>query len=173
MKKILSTITIISLLSSLAIAHDDEIGGIYIGGGLSMESPTWYDSGVAGELNIGLPLMRIGRKGVLSTEAELSYSISSPSKNDIDFTATTFAGYIAYIYDIAPRFYIKPRIGAVYRSYSIDGGIWGDTTNSSYGLAYGVGGGFRLVEQTNLYMNYTMLDGSDLTHLSIGVEYQF
>jgi hypothetical protein len=169
MKKIL---LITTLLLSLVIAHNDEIGGIYIGGGLSVESPTWYDSGIAGELNIGLPLKRFG-KGVLTTEAELSYSLSSPSKNDIDFTATTLGGYIAYIYDIAPRFYIKPRIGVVYRSYSIDGGIWGDDTNSNYGLAYGVGGGFRLIEQTNLYMNYTMLDESDLTHLSIGVEYQF
>jgi hypothetical protein len=173
MKTVLSTITLTAIISSTAIAsHDDEIGGIYIGGGVSQESPIWYDSGMAGALNIGLPLLRLG-KGVLTTEAEFTYSLSSPSRNGIDFTATTFAGYATYIYDLAPRFYIKPRIGAVYRSYSIDGGIWGDDTNSNYGLAYGLGGGFRLFEKTDLYMDYTMLDGSDLTHLTIGVQYQF
>ncbi|NEW60057.1 hypothetical protein GSY74_02065 [Sulfurovum sp. bin170] len=172
MKKILSTVTIIAIFSSAVIAHDDEIGGIYIGGGISLESPLWYDSGVAGALNIGLPLIRLGR-GVLTTEAALTHSISSPSRNNIDFTATTFAGYIGYIYDVAPRFYIKPRVGAVYRSYSIDGGIWGSDTNSGYGLAFGLGGGFRLIERTDLYLNYTMLDGSDLTHLTVGFQYQF
>ncbi len=172
MKKILSTVTILTILSSLAIAHDDEIGGIYIGGGVSIESPMWYDSGMAGELNIGLPLLRVA-KGFFSTELELTQSIGSSSKNDIDFTATTLGGYISYIYDIAPRFYIKPRFGIIYRKYSIDGEIWGDNSNSNYGFAYGLGGGFRWIEQTNLYINYTMIDNSDLTHLSIGVEYQF
>jgi len=172
MKKIVSTIVLITTLTSTAIAHDDEIGGIYIGGGISQESPLWYDSGLAVDIDVGLPLIRIGR-GVLTTEAELSYSISSPSKNGIDFTATTFAGYLTYIYDIAPRFYIKPRVGAVYKSYSIDGGIWGKDTNSGYGLAYGIGGGFRLIDKTDLYIDYTMLDGSDLTHLTVGIQYQF
>lgn len=172
MKKIISTIALIATLSSTAIAHDDEIGGIYIGGGVSQESPLWYDSGLAGALNVGLPLMRLGR-GVFATEAELTYSISSPSKNNIDFTATTVAGYATYIFDVAPRFYIKPRIGAVYRKYSIDGGIWGSDSSSGSGLAYGIGGGFRLIDKTDLYIDYTMLDGSDLTHLTVGVQYQF
>ena len=165
---------VLILTSSLSIAHDDEMGGVYIGGGISQESPTWYDSGLAGELNIGIPIFRVNTKSVITTEAEVTYSIDSPSKNNIDFTATTVAGYLTYIYDIAPRFYIKPRVGVIYRSFDIDGGsLWGDDTNSNYGFSYGVGGGFRLFEQTNLYLNYTMLDNSDLTHLSIGVEYQF
>lgn len=172
MKNILTTLTIVSIIISTVIAHDDEIGGIYIEAGISQEAPLWYDSGISGVLDIGLPLMRIDR-GVLTTEAELTHSISSPSKNNIDFTATTIAGYATYIFDIAPRFYIKPRIGAVYKSYSIDGGIWGDDTNSGYGLAYGIGGGFRLIDKTDLYINYTMLDNSDLTHLTIGIQYQF
>ena len=174
MKSILTTVTILTFITSLSVAqaHDDEIGGIYIGGGISQESPLWYDSGLSGVLNVGLPLIRIGR-GVLTTEAEFTYSISSPSRNNIDFTATTFGGYATYIFDIAPRFYIKPRIGAVYKSYSIDGGIWGNDTNSGYGLAYGIGGGFRLIDKTDLYIDYTMLDGSDLTHLTIGIQYQF
>ena len=170
MKKI---ILIIVLISSLAISNNDnEIGGIYIGAGVSQESPLWYDSGMAGELNIGLPLLRVG-KGVLTSEVELSHSISSPSKNSIDFTATTIAGYITYIYDIAPRFYIKPRVGGVYKKYSIESDIWGETTNNSSGLAYSLGGGFRVIDKTDLYINYTMLDGSDLTHLSVGIGYQF
>ena len=172
MKKILSTITLIVILTSTSIAHDDEIGGLYIGGGVAIESPQWYDSGLAGELNIGLPLKRLG-KGVLETEAELTHSISSPSKNNIDFTATTVAGYVTYIYDIAPRFYIKPRIGLVYRSFSIKSDLWGDDSSSGYGLAYGLGGGFRLIDRTDLFVNYTMLDNSDLTHLSVGLQYQF
>ncbi|SFV54844.1 hypothetical protein MNB_SV-12-1869 [hydrothermal vent metagenome] len=172
MKKILSTLTLLATLSSLAIAYDDEIGGIYIGGGVALESPLWYDSGVAGALNIGLPLMRLGR-GVLTTEAELTYSISSPSKNNIDFTATTFGGYATYIYDVLPRFYIKPRIGVVYRSYSIESDLWGDDNSDGYGLAYGLGGGFRLIDKTDLYIDYTMLDNSDLTHLTVGIQYQF
>jgi len=176
MKKILSAAVATALIATSSFALDTD--KIYGGAGVALESANGFDSGFALALTGGLPVMPAGEAGpgTLAVEGEFTYSIIPPAVGDFTFSAMTLAAYAAYTYDIDSQFYVKPRAGLVYRSYTADYsspfGKYSDST-SEIGLAFGVGGGYKLNKKMDIYLDYTMLDGSDLTHLTAGVNYKF
>ncbi len=136
-------------------------------------------SGFAIILGGGLPVVEAGKAGpgTVAVEAELTYSLMAPSLDygygSVDLTVMTLGAYGAYIFDINEQFFVKPRAGLVYRSYSYsNGGYYGDSI-SEIGVALGVQGGFKLNKQLDVIVGFNMLDGGDLTHLSAGVQYHF
>jgi hypothetical protein len=128
----------VALFTSIFI-HADNIESdskrLYLGVGVSAETPIWYNSGWSGALTVGQSLIKLGA-GWLGAEAELTHSLEDSSKNNIDFSATTLTGYATYIWDIDPKLYIKPRVGVVYKKYDIDGGVWGSDSNNEIGIDY-------------------------------------
>ena len=179
MKKILSTVAAAALLATSSFALDTN--KMYGGASLAIESgPSGMDSGMALILNGGLPVMKAGKAGpgTVGVEGEFTYSIVPPSveyqtgwtsTTSVDYTYMTLAAYGVYTYDINNQFFVKPRVGLIYRSVDTDG--FG--SDSEMGLAMGVQGGYKLNKQMDIVFGYNMLDGSDLTHLSAGVQYRF
>ena len=170
--KFFLTIAIASTILLQADTIDDESNNFYIGMGVSAESPVFYNNGWAGTLTVGRPLMKLG-SGKLGTEFELSNSLQDSSKNHINFSAITVAGYATYIWNIDPKLYIKPRLGVVYKKYSIDSKVWGNDSSTEVEIAGGFGVGVRLFDNMNIYADYTLLEKGDFTHLTMGVEYHF
>lgn len=177
MKKIISTAVVAAVIATSSLALDTS--KIYGQAGLALESANSFDAGFALVLTGGLPVVKAGEvgPGTLAVEAELTYSLVPPSLGSWELTSMTLAGYAAYIYDINSQFYVKPRAGLIYRSYDFtyDGGsIYGGAGDTSeVGIALGVGGGYKLNKNLDVYLDYTMLDGTDLTHLTAGVQYKF
>jgi hypothetical protein len=170
--KIILTMAMIGTLFVHAENINSEAKSFYMGVGVSAETPIWYNSAWSGALTVGKPFMKIG-EGWLGAESELTQSLEESSKNKIEFSATTLAGYATYIWDIDPKLYLKPRVGIVYKKYNIDGGIWGNDGSREVGRSYGMGIGIRFLDKLNLYVDYTLIENSDLVHLTTGVEYHF
>ncbi len=186
MKKILSMVAATALIATSSFALDTS--KLYGGASLAIETlSSDVDSGVALILNGGLPVMEAGKAGpgTVGVEGEFTYSIVSPSyeildstgswpntsvsTKSIDLTVMTLGAYGVYTYDINKQFFVKPRVGLIYRSVDVDGG----GSDSEMGLAMGVQGGYKLDEKMDVIFGYNMLDGSDLTHLSAGIQIRF
>ena len=103
--KFFLTIAIVSTVLLQADTIDEKSNNFYIGMGVSVETPVFYNSGWAGTLTVGKPFMKLG-SGKLGAEVEVSNSLQDSSKNHIDFSATTVAGYATYIWDVDPKLYI-------------------------------------------------------------------
>ena len=171
--KVFLTTVIVSTILLQADTIDEKSNNFYVGMGLSAENPVFYNDGWAGVLTVGKPLMKLGSSGKVGAEVEVSNSLQDSSKNHIDFSATTVAGYATYIWDVDPKLYIKPRLGVVYKKYSIESDVWGDDSSNEVDIAGGLGVGVRLFDNINIYADYTFLEKSDFIHLTMGVEYHF
>ena len=171
-RKSFLTMAVVASTILLQAETIDETNSFYIGVGVSAESPIIYNDGWAGVLTVGKPFMRLG-SGELGAEVEVSNSLQDSSKNSIDFSAKTVAGYATYIWDVDPKLYIKPRLGVVYKKYSIESDVWGDDSSNEVDIAGGLGVGIRILDNINIYTDYTLLEKSDFTHLTMGVEYLF
>jgi len=175
-KKIAFSLLTAALMASSSFALDTSKA--YGAASVALESANGYDSGFAIILGGGLPVVEAGKvgPGTIAVEAELTYSLVSPSVGQWEKTAMTVAAYGAYIFDIDKQFFVKPRAGLVYRSYSYTWGAssWGGSgSTSDIGIALGVQGGYKLNKQLDIIVGYNLLDGTDLTHLSAGVQYHF
>ena len=134
------------------------------------------DSGVALTLNVGVPVAVVG-PGTVVLEGEFSYSLVAPSYEwyyayygEYRFAEAYFAtigAYAGYVFDINKNLYVKPRIGLV-NSSNDDEDAYSVTT-----IAFGAGAGYRLNKAMDIYLDYTMLDGSYFTHTTLGVNYHF
>lgn len=179
MKKILSAIAVVLLLSSACLAKNSN--DVYVGVGTALESVSAYDyDGMALVVNAGKPVKKVG-KGMLVVEGEVSYSLIPPSYdweyspfpytstyyNTAEIYFTTVGLYAGYVYDINENVYIKPRIGLLYLEDD------DEEQYSTTGISIGVGAGYKLNKSIDLYTDYTRLDGSYLTHFTIGVLYHY
>jgi len=174
-KKLLVSTVALATLSTAVMADK------YAGAGLAVESVDGLDSGISLVLNGGMTLddvlddVNVG-PGTLAVEGEFSYSVIAPSYStwwgsSIDVTYMTLGAYAAYIYDINKEFYVKPRAGLTLVSGSVSGG--GSVTDDGIKLAVGVGGGYKLNKQMNVFADLNMISFGDMMHLTAGVEYHF
>jgi len=179
-KKTALSMVSVALMASSSFALDTSKA--YGAASVALESANGLDSGFAVILGGGLPVVEAGKvgPGTIAVEAELTYSLLAPSYTwgsyKSELTAMTVAAYGAYIFNIDKKFFVKPRVGLIYRSYSWSdnsGYSYGDTSNSEIGLAFGVQGGYKLNKKLDIIVGYNLIDGSDLTHLSAGVQYHF
>lgn len=183
MKKILSTVAAAAVLATSGLANDAsfDLDKAYLIAGVAIENADYAgvdtDMGLAIVLGGGLPVMKLG-EGSLVTEAELTYSVMAPSADydfgyygsgSVDFTFMTLGAYAGWQYNIDKQYFVKPRVGLIYKSVDSDGG--GD--DSEIGLALGVQGGMKLNENLDLTIGLNLVDGMDLTHLTAGVQYHF
>ncbi len=168
-KKLLLSVTASALMATSGLALDtSKIYGI---GGLALESVDGLDAGFAIILGAGLPVLKAG-PGTVAAEAELTYSLVSPSIGGYDMTVTSLGAYSAYKFDINEQYFVKPRVGLVYKSASVSYGS-ASASDSEIGLAFGVQGGYVLNKSMDIVVGYNLLDGTDITHLSAGVNYRF
>ena len=170
--KFFLTIAVTATIFGHAESVNNNSNSLYLGVGVSAEIPTWYNGSLAGALTLGKPLIKAGQ-GWIGAEAEVTNTLIDGSKNNVDFSATTLAGYATYIFDIDSKLYIKPRVGVVYKKYDINSEAWGTKSTTELGIAYGFGVGIRFTDNINIYANYTMVENSDLMHLTTGLEYHF
>ncbi len=172
-KKLLVSTVAAATLSTAVMADT------YAGAGLALENYSSLDMGFALVLDGGMTFddVKVG-PGKLAAEGELTYSIVSPSQSSfgttIDYTIMTLGAYSAYIFDINKELYVKPRIGLIYKSVDASGSGFGAiASTSAIGLAFGVGGGYRLNKQMDVYADFNLVDGTDITHITAGVQYHF
>ena len=197
MKKLLSTAAAVALLSSSAMAMDMlDMDKAYAGAGIAMESYTGLDAGAALVLNYGVPIKDINvGPGKLAVETEFSYTIVSPSTSyefptgidyttyavtyetfSIDATLMTLGAYGAYSYDLIPNLSAKIRAGLVYKSVTVESSLGDESesiSDSEIGLAYGAGLNYVINDQIDVYTDYTMIEGSDIVHYTLGAQYRF
>jgi len=183
MKKLAVTLLTTAALTSALVA---EGMSFYAGGGLAIEAVPDYDGlsmGTAIVLRGGmnLPMVLEG----FGTEVELTKSVVDPSEenskcNGYDFfggctsySATdvsilTLGAYAVYTIPLGEKFYVKPRFGIILPNLGDDKSANSrDITFSS-----GIGGGFKVMEQMNIYVDYTVI-GEFVTNYGAGVEYHF
>ena len=174
-------LALIAFLTTTGVCADE-----YLGAGLAYESAYSYDSGMALVISGGRTFENIeAGPGKLAFESEFTFSLISPSSTyynrfnrnySIDLTYFTLAGYAAYIYDITPDLYVKPRLGLVYTAVSVSNtyGAYGlGAYGNGLGLAVGLGAGYKLTRELNTYLDFTLLNGTGLRHLTLGVEYHY
>ena len=164
-KKLLISTVAVAALSTSAMADK------YASAGLALENLNGYDMGFALVLDGGMTFddVNVG-PGTLAAEGEFTYSMVAPSVSGVDASLMTLGAYAAYIFDINKAFYVKPRVGLIYKS--LDYGTWIGSV-SEIGLALGVGGGYKLNKQMDIYADFNLIDGTDITHLTAGVQYHF
>ena len=169
MKKILSTVVLATVMATSSFAVDTT--KLYGGASLALENADGLDMGLALVLNAGLPVVKGGEigPGTLAVEGEFTYSLMAPSVGAAELSVMTLGAYGAYIFDIDKQLYVKPRLGLIYRSYDINYG--GDS--SEIGIALGAQAGYKLDKQLDLIVGLNLVDGTDLTHFTAGVQYRF
>lgn len=179
MKRMISAVAAATMMATSGLALDTS--ELYGGAGLAIETASGLDAGVALVLNGGLPVVEAGEigPGSVAVEGEFTYSMLAPSYDygyldhhyTHDLTVMTLAGYAAYVYEINEEYYVKPRIGLIFRSYELDSSY--TYGGDGIGIALGVGGGYHLNDQMDVYVDYTRVDGGYLSHLTAGVVYRF
>lgn len=171
MKKLAATLlTTVALTSALTAA---EGMSFYGGGGLAIEAVPDY-SGVSmgtaivlrGGMNLPMVLEGFG------AEAELTKSVINPEYDygwaSSDVSVLTLAAYAVYTIPLGEKFYVKPRFGIILPNLGDDQSVNSrDITFSS-----GIGGGFKVMKNMNIYVDYTVL-GEFVTNYGAGVEYHF
>ena len=182
-KKIAFSLLTAALMASSSFALDTSKAYGAASVALESVSAAGMDSGFAIILGGGLPVIEAGKvgPGTIAVEAELTYSLVAPSYTSgsykSEWSTMSVGAYGAYIFNIDKQFFVKPRAGLVYRSYSWSNNsgssYYGDYSTSEIGIAFGVQGGYKLNEQLDIIVGYNLLDGTDLTHLSAGVQYHF
>ncbi len=165
MNKIVNSLGALSLVATMATADM----GFYAGGGLAYESvPDWNgaSSGVGivlrGGMNLDMVLEGFG------AEVELTKSVIDPEYGTDDQNIVTLAGYAVYSINITKDWYVKPRFGIILPNLGDD-----ESVNSrDIGFTSGIGGGYRIMDNLSLYIDYTIL-GEYVTNWGTGVEYHF
>ena len=185
MKKLAVTLLTTVALGSTLFAGEGM--SFYGGGGLAIEAVPDIDNqsmGTAIVLRGGmdLPMVLEG----FGAEVELTKSVLDPSYEDsecsvyafgtcvgyktvdYDTNVMTLGAYAVYTIPLGEKFYVKPRFGIILPNLGDDKSANSrDITFSS-----GIGGGFKVMEQMNIYVDYTVI-GEFVTNYGAGVEYHF
>lgn len=178
MKKILFTVSAAALLSLSCSALELDTDHAYAGGGIAFESINPFSTGMAIVLTGGAPLSKKGKigPGSIVTEGEFTYTLSKGEVGSLHASLMTIGAYGGYIYNLTPEIYLKPRLGLIYKSVTMDYAGWGGTasaTDSKIGIAFGLLAGYTLTKELDLYAGYKLVEGSDITHFTIGANYRF
>ena len=181
MKKIVSSFAAAALIATSGLANEIEVGQPYLIAGAAIEMVDEFDMGVALVVGGGAPVMDLG-EGSLVAEAELTYSVMAPSydynfgfyggKGSVEATFMTLGAYAGYQLDLDNQFFVKPRLGLIYRSVDYDVSAYSGS-DSEIGLALGVQGGMKLNEQMDVVVGFNLVDGADIMHLTGGIQYRF
>ena len=183
MKKIVSSLAVAALIATSGVASDVnfDTDKAYLIAGVAAEMVDEFDMGVAVVLGGGVPFMKAG-EGTLVAEGEFTYSVMSPSydydfgfyggSDTVEATFMTLGAYAGWQYNLSQEYFIKPRVGLIYKSvdYDISGYPGSD---SELGLAFGVQGGMPLSKEMDLIVGLNLVDGSDIMHISGGIQYRF
>ena len=168
MKKVLLSAVSAALIATSSFALDTT--GIHTSVGLAYQSVTDADSGMALVVNVGKDFnnLQLGQ-GKLGIEGEVTRSIVKPSIYNIDLTITTFAVYATYKYNFSSNLYLKPRLGILHESVSVDNSSYDGTDT---GLSYGIALGYDINNNISAYIDWTKIE-SDVSNLTIGASYSF
>jgi opacity protein-like surface antigen len=173
MNKIVSLFVAGALFASVSMA--DHRTEAYLGAGVAMQNATGFDNGYAGVAFFGIPFYKNCRN-MLSAEVEGTYTIVSPSVEQQDLTIGSAALYAAYFFNMSKRFFFKVRVGGIYRNYSYKSDNSNDILpedKSEMDISFGAGMGVRVNPSLDIYADYTMIDGTDLTHVTAGFIFHF
>jgi hypothetical protein len=154
------------------------LDNMYGGAGLAFESIDPFGMGIALVVNGGVPVVAAGEvgPGVLAVEGELTFTVVPGETSGLEASLMTLGAYGAYILDISPEMYVKPRVGLIYKSIDLDydyGWGHGTASDSEIGLALGVQGGYKINETLDAVVGLNLVDGADIVHFTAGVNYKF
>jgi len=174
-KHIVPTIMSIGLLTS-AGAADFIKNKYYMGGGLAVEGG-WYKYGVGAALliNGGKPIIKLG-PGTIGAEVEMSYTALAASYDyrgyESDLRVLSLGIFATYKYDINKDLYVRPRLGPMFTSYSYSGYSDYYYDYSRGRVATGVGVGYNLGKNMNLFSDFTIASDS-YRRISVGLQFKF
>ena len=175
MKKIITILASTGLLVSSSSAVDFIKGQYYIGGGAAIESG-WSHYGIGGTLllNGGKPIIKLG-PGTIGAEAELSYTLLASDYDDDYYDGSlkvlSLGLFATYKYDINKDFYIRPRFGPMFMSYSFDGYDYYDGAYSHGSAAIGIGIGYELTKNMNLFSDF-LVNSASYRRISVGLQFK-
>ncbi|MDF1880318.1 outer membrane beta-barrel protein [Sulfurimonas sp. MAG313] len=180
MNKALLSAAAIVLLNTSVFAIELNTEGAYAGGALALESIDPLDSGIAVVLTGGVPFEQdddLG-PGIFALETELTYSLISPSVDTglggtYDLSLLTLGAYAAYIYEINEQIFVKPRLGLIYKTLNSSYGGTTSASASEIGLALGLQGGYKLNDQIDITVGLNLVDSTNITHLTVGMQYHY
>ncbi len=158
-----------------------DIKKTYISNSFALESEsTKVESGLAVIVNAGY-IIKKRRAWNIAIEGEITYTLYPTIEHSYSQTTDskylTLASYSVFKYNINKKFFIKPRVGFIYQSKTDDITYLDNTTktNSSnkVSFSYGIAGGYKLTQQFDIVLSYNLLDRNNLSHVSVGVIYNF
>ena len=174
MKKIITILASTGILVSSSSAIDFIKGQYYIGGGVAVENGwSHYGTGAALLLNGGKPIIKLG-PGTIGAEVELSYTALAANYDgyyDGDLKVLSLGLFATYKYDIDKDLYIRPRIGPMFMSYSYGGYDYYDGGYSRGNVAIGIGVGYKLTKNMNLFSDFT-LNTASYRRISVGLQFK-
>ncbi len=170
-------ITIFILLSTTIFANSK----FYVGSAIALESEhNSVESGLSSILNAGYNIQRKRLLNV-SIETEITYSLY-PTKYYNGFIHTdskylTLALYSAFKYKLNKNFFIKPRVGLLYKSTTQQKKDYNNvkSTKSKNSINFSCGGliGYKITPTIDISLAYNLLNKLDLTHFALGITYNF
>ena len=193
MKKLATALLTTAALTSAMMAAEGM--SFYGGGGLAIEAVPDDDTlsmGTAivlrGGMNLPMVLEGFGAeveltKSVINPEYEwTNYSNVwpfAPYTTTKDVSVLTLAAYAVYTIELGDKFYVKPRFGIILPNLGdSNSDVWGAGSSGGWvnsrdiTFSSGIGGGFKVMKNMNIYVDYTVL-GENVTNYGAGVEYHF
>ena len=183
MKKLIKVLLATVLMTNTVVAAEV---GFYAGGGLAFEAVPKNDDnfgdwemGIAVVLRAGMTLDSV-LEG-FAAEVEFTKSVLDPKRNfegNLDaekVNVTTLATYAVYRIPITEKIYVKPRFGIVFPNLGgeqYEGSSRGVVNSRDITFSSGIGGGFTVMKQLDVYVDYTVI-GESITNYGAGVEYHF
>lgn len=180
MKKILSIVAATALVSTSVMAFEPDLDRMYYGAAVALEDTELDDSGMAAVFTAGVPVMQINDESSVALEAEFTYTFASSEASyfgsSVEADLMTLGAYGAYNYNVSSEIFVKPRVGLIYKSMDVtasNSGFGYSASDSEIGLAFGVQAGYNISDTIAVTAGYNLVDGSDITHMTVGAQFRF
>ena len=166
----------------------------YANGQLAIANAKNLDNGMALAMTFGMKQDNLLEN--LAFEAELTTSIDNPSKSysysymggtetyKVEVSYFSLGAYGVYSFPLNDMISLRGRAGLLYLdaeaksswSATYGGQTYSESakaSDSEINLSLGFGAVFNITDQLGVVTEFTMIDGSDLTHLGAGVQFRF
>ena len=145
--------------------------GLYLGvkgGEMNISDDISFNNATSVGILLGANIQDSG----LALEGELTTTTSAAehktiSGSELDIYTLAFYG----VYRSAGNFYIKGKAGLIYEYLNVSGFII-PLEGEDIGISLGAGGGFRISNNINLELEYTLIE-SDIDYVSLGITFGF
>ena len=134
----------------------------YVGFGLGLTDATGFDTGYSLILNAGKSLPKVSED--FGVEGTFTRTIVDPSRNNLDLSITTIAGYATYNFKLTPAVDLKAKGGVLYERLATS------VTTDGFEVSFGFKVLYALESKKSIYLDYTIIE-ADIAIFSLGLQF--